>query len=89
MAFRGRGGAGVERRLRGWTTTTRTRTADAETSLEPGRDGTGGGPYPNTDSYQHGNVRRTGIVVSDFGDVWEVFSFRVWDWGNTLLREKE
>ena len=71
------GGAGVGRRLRGWTTSTRTRTADADPLLEPGEEGTGGGTYPNTDSYQHGNVRRTGIFLSDFGDVWEVVSFRV------------
>ena len=35
------------------------------------------GPYPNTDSYQGGIIKRTGICISDFGTSGSVMSFKV------------
>ena len=41
--------------------------------------------YPDTDSYRHGNVRRTGIGRFGLGrDVREVVSFQVFGIGETL-----
>mmetsp|Transcript_26759 Transcript_26759/g.59465 ORF Transcript_26759/g.59465 Transcript_26759/m.59465 type:complete len:603 (+) Transcript_26759:1348-3156(+) len=49
--------------------------------LGPGRNDTHSASlassYPNTDSYQSGVIKSTGIVISDFSESGEVMSFRI------------